>query len=424
MIMWRFNFMEIMRFFPNGLNHSKIQVWFKIEFNSENCKPKSREILELDQKGKLCHLDLSISMRSLENFGQKEGCVLHFQTWSFETYLENLRIKRNKIAEPAQLNSPAQRSANSDREAHPAVSLHRAARAPCSDWVPVSTDVKADHWHCSDCAATIPTLVPYLSPQVMEKIFSLSSISPSRVSLAAPQSPHCRGRSHRSATPGAAAASTAVVWSPSGRRSLLWPSSEQRCQAPMRHPPEPPCASSSPADSSWPPVGAPCWWELHRWAALLWPCNRPPVTHSTPDLLWVMRAKCLPMPASSGRCPARRGNSERHTFALPSPYRRRALPPPHLRPTGVEHSRRPRAATDSQPRWASSSPLAQNQCATVLGSTPTTFRPHRAAGSPESCRCRCPADLHHRRQAIPYFDDGLLAQREFWAWPNLARGEQ
>jgi hypothetical protein len=34
--------MEIMRFLPEGLNPSKIQVWFKLEFNPEICKPPSK----------------------------------------------------------------------------------------------------------------------------------------------------------------------------------------------------------------------------------------------------------------------------------------------------------------------------------------------------------------------------------------------
>jgi hypothetical protein len=116
--------MVITIFFPKDLNPSKIHVRFKIEFTFEICKSKSRDILELNQRGMLCHLDLSISIPCLKNFGQLEGYVLHFQTGSSETYLENHWIKRKKIVDPTQLNSL-------DREAHSAISLHQAACAPC-----------------------------------------------------------------------------------------------------------------------------------------------------------------------------------------------------------------------------------------------------------------------------------------------------
>jgi hypothetical protein len=49
-----------------------------MEFVSEIYNSKSREILNLGQRGKLCHLNLSISMTSLENTGQKEDLVFVF----------------------------------------------------------------------------------------------------------------------------------------------------------------------------------------------------------------------------------------------------------------------------------------------------------------------------------------------------------
>jgi hypothetical protein len=62
--------MECMRFLLKGLNPFKIQTRFKSDFTSELYNLKSREIWKLDHKIKLCHLKLSISMPSLENFGQ------------------------------------------------------------------------------------------------------------------------------------------------------------------------------------------------------------------------------------------------------------------------------------------------------------------------------------------------------------------
>jgi hypothetical protein len=50
--------------FEPFLNSNKIQIRFFFEF----CNSKSRELLELGQKVKLCPLKLSISIPSLENF--------------------------------------------------------------------------------------------------------------------------------------------------------------------------------------------------------------------------------------------------------------------------------------------------------------------------------------------------------------------
>jgi hypothetical protein len=66
------------------LNPFKIQAIFKSEFGSKIYNSKSREILELDHKGKLFSLNLSISMPNLENFGQQEGCALYCQAWFLE----------------------------------------------------------------------------------------------------------------------------------------------------------------------------------------------------------------------------------------------------------------------------------------------------------------------------------------------------
>jgi hypothetical protein len=65
-----------MRFLPEGWNLFKIQTRFKLDFTSKFYNSKSREILELDQKGKLGNLNLSIVMPSLKNFGLQEDCVL------------------------------------------------------------------------------------------------------------------------------------------------------------------------------------------------------------------------------------------------------------------------------------------------------------------------------------------------------------
>jgi hypothetical protein len=67
-----------MRFLPEGLNTFKIQIRLKLELISEFYNSQSREILELDQKGKLGHLKLSITMPSFENFGNQESFVLYF----------------------------------------------------------------------------------------------------------------------------------------------------------------------------------------------------------------------------------------------------------------------------------------------------------------------------------------------------------
>jgi hypothetical protein len=45
-----------MRFLLEGLNPFKIQSRFNLVFNSEFYNSNYREILELDQKGKLCNL--------------------------------------------------------------------------------------------------------------------------------------------------------------------------------------------------------------------------------------------------------------------------------------------------------------------------------------------------------------------------------
>jgi hypothetical protein len=79
-----------------------------LEFTSETRKSKSRDILELDQKGKPFSLNLCIRMPSLENFGQYQGCVLLFQTKSIWTNLENHWILENCKLGPAHVNSAAQ----------------------------------------------------------------------------------------------------------------------------------------------------------------------------------------------------------------------------------------------------------------------------------------------------------------------------
>jgi hypothetical protein len=94
-----------MRFLPKGLNPFKIQSRFNLVFNSEFYNSNYREILEMDQKGKLCNLKLSISMPSLDNFGQKEGCILYFQTWSFEANWKIIRNFERNLTGPAQVNS-------------------------------------------------------------------------------------------------------------------------------------------------------------------------------------------------------------------------------------------------------------------------------------------------------------------------------
>jgi hypothetical protein len=52
-IMCGLNFIEIMRYVPEGLNPFKIQIRFKLEFASRIYNSKSREILNLDQKQEL-----------------------------------------------------------------------------------------------------------------------------------------------------------------------------------------------------------------------------------------------------------------------------------------------------------------------------------------------------------------------------------
>jgi hypothetical protein len=95
--MWSQNFMEFMRFLCEGLNSFKIQTRFKWGFAFQVYNSNSIENLNLGPKGKLCHLDLSISMPCLENFEQKKDYVLYFWTWSIWTnwkthdYLERNR---------------------------------------------------------------------------------------------------------------------------------------------------------------------------------------------------------------------------------------------------------------------------------------------------------------------------------------------
>jgi hypothetical protein len=75
-----------MRFLPEGLNPFKIQASFKSEFASEFYVLKSRETWKLDQKGNFGHLNLSISVPSLENFGKKgRSCFCIFQFEALES---------------------------------------------------------------------------------------------------------------------------------------------------------------------------------------------------------------------------------------------------------------------------------------------------------------------------------------------------
>jgi hypothetical protein len=94
----------------------------------------------MDQKGKLCNLKFSISMPSLDNFGQKEGCILYFQTWSFEANWKIIRNFERNLTGPAQVNSRTSaapiRPARPTRPIFPApVSKptmgRRADQAPC-----------------------------------------------------------------------------------------------------------------------------------------------------------------------------------------------------------------------------------------------------------------------------------------------------
>jgi hypothetical protein len=55
----------------------------------------------LGQKGNSSTLKLSSTLPSLEIFGYREFGNLHFQTWSFESYLENTLNKGKKLTCPA-----------------------------------------------------------------------------------------------------------------------------------------------------------------------------------------------------------------------------------------------------------------------------------------------------------------------------------
>jgi hypothetical protein len=66
-----------------------------LHFSSEIYSSKSEEILELDQKGKLCHLKLSISMPSLGNFGATGKLCFVFS--KFEVFGKIFGIKERGL---------------------------------------------------------------------------------------------------------------------------------------------------------------------------------------------------------------------------------------------------------------------------------------------------------------------------------------
>jgi hypothetical protein len=78
-------FYGIYEIFSEGLNSFKIQTIFKWGFSFEFYNLNFRGNSNLGPKGKLCHLDLSISMPSFENFEQKKDHVLYIWTWSILT---------------------------------------------------------------------------------------------------------------------------------------------------------------------------------------------------------------------------------------------------------------------------------------------------------------------------------------------------
>jgi hypothetical protein len=102
-----------MRFLPEGLNPFKIQASFKSEFASEFYVLKSRETWKLDQKGNFGHLNLSISVPSLENFGKKGRscfCIFQFEalesiwksSWNLEELLKQvLGLAQFQLSRPA-----------------------------------------------------------------------------------------------------------------------------------------------------------------------------------------------------------------------------------------------------------------------------------------------------------------------------------
>jgi hypothetical protein len=70
-----------MRFLPKGLNPLKIQTIFKLDFSSEFCNSKSREILRLGQNRNLFYSKQAATMPNVEIFGYQEGgvCILKLE---------------------------------------------------------------------------------------------------------------------------------------------------------------------------------------------------------------------------------------------------------------------------------------------------------------------------------------------------------
>jgi hypothetical protein len=71
-------FCGVSRIFPIRFESLSNSNRIQMKFASKIYNSKSREILNLGQRGKLCHLNLSISMPGLENVEQKGDLGLCF----------------------------------------------------------------------------------------------------------------------------------------------------------------------------------------------------------------------------------------------------------------------------------------------------------------------------------------------------------
>jgi hypothetical protein len=204
--------MEYMSFFLEGLNPFKILARFKWEFTSEFYNSKSSEIWELDQKGISFYLEYSATMPSLENFGQKESCVLYFQVWKVFKYLEkNLGLIRQVFESvnergPLQQSGPATYLALTQWDAHPA---HRSTPArealpAVSLLAPASNaksppnrvlhamsppDAEAECRHCSDRTATACLSVALIRSSMASTREDIFSPPPFRIAIIIDRSP-------------------------------------------------------------------------------------------------------------------------------------------------------------------------------------------------------------------------------------------
>jgi hypothetical protein len=97
--------MELMRFLPEGWNHSKIQVWFKLEFTSEFYDSNSRGNLKFGQKGDLFQLKLSITWLTLENFEQPKDHIFCIFKLEQSNYWKIFGILEKGFNGPARLHS-------------------------------------------------------------------------------------------------------------------------------------------------------------------------------------------------------------------------------------------------------------------------------------------------------------------------------